>query len=72
MMKTTRRILLGTAAMTALARPTLAFPDRTLKSYVHSIDLFKEHADIVRAQTPSGWDEPTLLRFIDRARRRAA
>lgn len=30
-MQTTRRILLGAAAATALARPALAFPDRTLR-----------------------------------------
>jgi tripartite-type tricarboxylate transporter receptor subunit TctC len=31
MIKTTRRALLGAAAATALARPALAFPDRTLR-----------------------------------------
>jgi len=47
----------------------LAYPSRTLDSYVHAINLFERFPEIVDANCPDDLDTEARVRYVRRARR---
>jgi hypothetical protein len=47
----------------------IAFPNHTLDGYVHEINLFQRHPDVVTANRPAELDQEAFVRYVKRSRK---